>query len=74
MPKKLDIPKSQYLCVFHSDDYDFSVVRFNDSKGRLKYYQVQKNRRKLANYQEPLFAIRKMLKEAYYVYNTLFNL
>lgn len=73
MPKKLNIPKSQNICVFHTSIFDFCVIRFNKPNGELSYFQVRKNRRKIANYQDHQVAIRRMLAEVNYEFADLFN-
>ena len=76
MPKKLKFEKTYQdaVCKIYKNTY--RVVSFWDNNNKeqwLKYYQIQKNRKKIANTRNLEVAIRRMIAEAQYELQDIFN-
>lgn len=73
MPKKLEYPKTS-MCAVVKLEHFYSVMCIYDIKKEcVKYFQVQRDRKKITNYQQMETAIRRMMAEANYELKNYFK-
>lgn len=76
MPIKLKKPKTELIAKVKLPTVEYNVIMiFNqlNNNDSPHYFQLQKFRKKIANFQNMEVAIRRMISEANYELNTLFE-
>lgn len=83
MPIKLNKPKTKQIACAKIPGKEYRILVFYKKTGMIdndgneyqpiKKYQVQKNRKKIANFKVQEIAIRRMIAEINYELNNLFT-